>query len=60
MATKRIELSAAVLTIKDADKMTEQGRADVANWLRRQAKLLKAHGKDYAPRFRGRYLYREA
>jgi hypothetical protein len=56
MATEK---SAAVLTIKDADKMTEEGRRSVAKWLRRQARFLEEHGTDYSTRFRARYLYQE-
>ena len=50
--------SAAVLTIKDAPKMTTQGRKDIAAWLRRQATQLLKHGPLYADRFTGRYIYR--
>jgi hypothetical protein len=53
------EKSAAVLTIKDAGNMTPEGRKEVADWLRQCAKTLVKHGKDYAPRFRARYLYRD-
>jgi hypothetical protein len=50
--------SAAVLTIKRADEMTPAGRKAIAAWLRRHAAMLLKDGKDYAPTFRGRYLYR--
>ena len=49
--------SAAVLTIKRAGDMTPQGRRDIAAWLRMHARHIVAHGKEYAPTFRGRYLY---
>lgn len=50
--------SAAVITIFDADKMTARGRKAIAKWLQHHAQMLLEHGKEYAPRFRGRYLYR--
>lgn len=49
--------SAAVLTIKDVPMMNEQGRKDIAAWLRHQAKMLLKHGDEYAENFRARYLY---
>lgn len=49
--------SAAVITIKDADKMTKKGRRDIAAWLRHQADDLEALGDQYNWRFRARYLY---
>lgn len=57
MGTKKIEKSAAIVTIYDADKMTAAGRKRIADWLRNHADWLLEHGKDYSPRFRGRYLY---
>lgn len=56
MATEK---SAAVLTIKDAGSMTDQGRKEVAAWLRKQAKLLVEHGSELSDRFRARYLYQD-
>lgn len=56
---KAKEKSAAVLTIKEASKMTKKGRKDIATWLRRQADLLLKHGDQYIDgAFRARYLYR--
>lgn len=50
--------SAAVVTIKDAGKMTLKGRREVGAWLRRCADGLEKDGKVYASRFTARYLYR--
>lgn len=52
------EKSAAVLTIKDAQRMTPKGRKDVAEWLREQARFLVEFGTEYAPRYRSRYMDR--
>ena len=54
------EQSAAILTIKDASKMTKHGRKAIAAWLRRHATFLVKHGDEFAPRFVGRYMYRKA
>jgi hypothetical protein len=65
MKTKKKELkdnnlkSAAILTIKDADKMTKKGRENIAKWLRRNANNLEELGKDYVGNFRSKYLYNE-
>ena len=53
MATK----SAAIVTIKDAARMTPKGRRDIARWLRRQAHFLEKYAKELSPRFTARYLY---
>ncbi len=51
--------SAAILTINSPGKFTSEGRKDVAEWLRQQAKALVRDGKDYTKgRFTARYLYR--
>lgn len=55
----RVVKSAAVLTIKDADQMDDDGRRNVAGWLRRQAASLEREGSQYASRFRARYLYQD-
>ena len=55
--TQPKEKAAAVLTVLDADKMTAAGRKRIAAWLRSQADMITAEGDNYAPRFRGRYLY---
>lgn len=49
--------SAAVVTIRNADKMTKKGRAEVATWLRRHASDLVKYGANYDGNFRGRYRY---
>lgn len=49
--------AAAVLTIKDADKMSVEGKKAIAAWLRQQAKDLLKYGEHYSSRFRARYLY---
>lgn len=54
----RSERSAVILTVKDAPKMTRQGRKNIASWLRRQARFLEEHGPEFAGRFTARYLYR--
>ena len=50
--------SAAILTIKDADKMTKKGRKQIAAWLRGRAVLLEKHGDLLAKRFVARYIYK--
>ena len=50
--------SAALVTIKDAPKMTRRGRLAIAKWLRRQASLLEKYGEEFAGRFTARYWYR--
>lgn len=54
------ERSAAVLTIKDADKMTPKGRKEVAAWIRQRADFLEKHGANLGPRFRTRYVFEES
>lgn len=58
MATEK---SAAVLTIKDAAKMTPAGARAVASWLRKQAGYLEQANerKALSDRYRARYLYSE-
>lgn len=55
MTTKTV--SAAIVTIHDAENMTPKGRKQVAAWLRRQAKFLETHGDQLDKLFRARYLY---
>ena len=50
--------SAAIVTIKDASKMTAAGRRRIAAWLRNHATWLVESGNKYSARFTGRYLYR--
>lgn len=55
----KTEKSAATLTIKDAGKMTTQGRKDLVAWLRRQVSYFLKYGEKYTDgRFTARYLYR--
>ena len=57
MAAK--EKSAAILTIKEAGRMSKRGRQDIAAWLRRQAAYFLRYGDKYSEtRFTARYLYR--
>jgi hypothetical protein len=49
--------SAAILTIKDADKITKKGKKDIADWLRKQAKALIKDGHLYHKKIIIRYLY---
>jgi hypothetical protein len=51
------EHSAAIVTIHDAARMSPTGRKAIAQWLRNHARWLERHGREYAPRFRGRYIY---
>jgi predicted HicB family RNase H-like nuclease len=46
----------AILEIKDVAKMTEEGRKEVSDWLKRQAKELIKEGKDYDKRFKACYI----
>lgn len=52
------EKSVAVLTIKDAGKMSAKGRNEIAAWLRHCADSLVKDGHNYSRRFRARYLVR--
>lgn len=49
--------SAAIVTIRDADKMSPKGRKRIAAWLRSRAVLLEQHGDLMAKTFTARYLY---
>jgi hypothetical protein len=48
--------TAATLTVKAPGEMTEQGRRDIATWLRRQATHLVRSGRWYSKR--GRFTAR--
>lgn len=52
------EKSAAIVTVRDADKMTKVGRKKIAKWLRQQAGFIEQHGQEFAGRFTARYLYK--
>ena len=57
MAAK--EKTAAILTIKEAGRMSKRGRQDIAAWLRKQAAFFLRYGDKYSEtRFTARYLYR--
>lgn len=58
MMPKTKEKSAAIVTIKDAQDMTPEGRKDIARWLRRQAAFLEKHAEELSNRYTARYLYR--
>ena len=51
------EKSAAIVTIKNAQKMSARGRKSIANWLRQQARFLESNGDELASRFTARYIY---
>ena len=50
------EKSAAIVTIKEPDRLTKKGRQDIAKWLRQTARYLETD-KLCGPTFRSRYLY---
>jgi hypothetical protein len=54
---KKKAKSAAIVTIRRAGEMTPKGRREVAQWLRRTARLLTLEGKNLSSRFTARYLY---
>ncbi len=48
--------SAAVLTLRDAARMTPKGRREIARWLERQARDLVEFGDQYSGTLRARYF----
>lgn len=54
-STKKLK-TAAVVTIVAPGNMTEKGRAEIAKWLRNQARNLVRYGNKY--RTDGRYIGR--
>lgn len=60
MKGKRDIKSAAVLTVFDISKMTDQGRRDIILWLRNQIKNIQKYHKNpgFASRWTARYLYK--
>jgi hypothetical protein len=48
---------AAVITIRNADKMSKEGRKEVADWLKETAKSLVKDGHLYSGEIRFRYMY---
>lgn len=57
MLKQKQEKTAAIVTIKDASAMSPEGKKEIAEWLRRQAKQLLKEGHNYSGRFTARYLY---
>lgn len=53
------EKMAASITIHEPDRMTHQGRKDIATWLRKQANMLIKEGDNYSTHFRAAYYYIE-
>lgn len=49
--------TAAIVTIRDANKMTKKGRRAIAKWLRDRADDLIQHGDQLDKTFRARYIY---
>jgi acetylglutamate kinase len=49
--------AAAIITLRDADKMSNEGRKEVAAWMRETAKSLVKDGNVYSGEIRFRYLY---
>lgn len=56
--SKAKDKSAAIITIKDPDKMDKRGRRAIAQWMRRQADFLETPGGKFSSRYTARYLYR--
>jgi hypothetical protein len=51
------EVIPAKVTIHRASHMTEQGRHEIADWLRHCADTLEEEGHNYADRFSASYRY---
>ena len=53
------EKTAAILTLKKPGLYTQEGREDIAKWLRKQAKHLVDYGDQYIDTgdYRARYYY---
>lgn len=52
------EKAIATFTVHRAADMTPAGRAEIAAWLREQAKNITRDGKRYSGRFTARYMAR--
>ncbi len=52
--------TAAILTVKDAGRMTKSGRRRIAKWLRQQADDLVILGQRYGKTLRARYWYEDS
>ena len=48
---------AATLTIHDTAMMTPSGKKEIAEWLKKQAKMIMKEGSNYSTRFRASCLY---
>jgi hypothetical protein len=49
---------AATITIHEAAFMTPAGKKQIADWLRKQAKMFLKEGDNYPTIFRNSYLYK--
>ncbi len=47
----------ATLVLHGAGEWSDEGRQIIADWLRKQADALVKDGREYAKRFRARYLH---
>jgi hypothetical protein len=54
-----MEDSIATVTIREAHRMTPQGRKAIAAWLREKADDLVSSGHEYADKFTARYFARK-
>lgn len=57
--SEKKEKAAAILTIRDASKMTPKGRKEIARWIRRQTKFFLKNPNQLASRFTARYICEE-
>ena len=48
--------SIATLTIHDAPDLTDEGRRMIAEWLRKQAKIILKESSNLSKRYTARYL----
>ncbi|QIG66914.1 hypothetical protein EVB41_083 [Rhizobium phage RHph_TM3_14A] len=46
----------ARFSVDQAGEMTEQGRKEIADWLRQQAEALEEEGHNYSTNFVARYI----
>jgi hypothetical protein len=53
----KTEKSAAIVTVHNVDDLSAQGKKDIANWLRRQARIIEKHADELEGRYTARYLY---
>lgn len=52
----RFRATRTMLTLKQPNTYSAQGRKAIAAWLRQHAKFLGQYGKEFSKRFIGRYL----